>query len=76
MPDYAFGLARGPQIGDLGLHLAYLPKSPFMQLVALDAGIIAVVDMLEDAPELFAETIAVVRRSHDAAAAIAVASPA
>lgn len=76
VPDYAFGHTRGPQIGDLGLHLAYLPKSPFMQIVALDAGIIAVVDMLEDAPELFAETLEVVRRSHDAAAAIAVASPA
>ena len=74
--DYAFGHTRGPQIGDGGLHLAYLPKSPFMQLVALDAGIIATVDMLEDAPELFADTLEVVRRSHDAAAALAVASPA
>ncbi len=74
--DYAFGEARGPQIGDIGLHLAYLPKSPFMQLVALDAGIIAAVDMIDDAPELFAETMEVVGRSHDAAAALAVASPA
>lgn len=76
LPDYAFGAARGPLIGDRGLHLAYLPKSPLMQLVAIDAGIIATVDMLEDAPELFAETLEVVRRSHDAAAAIAVACPA
>lgn len=75
-PDYAFGEARGPQIGDIGLHLAYLPKSPFMQLVALDAGIMAVVEMLDDAPELFAATLAIVERSHDAAAALAVASPA
>ncbi|HNC23672.1 MAG TPA: uroporphyrinogen decarboxylase family protein [Opitutaceae bacterium] len=74
--DYAFGLERGPQIGEAGLHLAYLPKSPFMQLVALDAGIIAAVDMLDDAPALFAETLAVVEQSHDAAAALAVASPA
>ena len=75
-PDYAFGESRGPLIGDIGLHLAYLPKSPFMHLVALDAGIIAVVDMLDDAPELFAETLAVVEKSHDAAAALAVAGPA
>jgi len=75
-PDYAFGETRGPQIGDIGLHLAYLPKSPFMQIVALDAGIIATVDMIEDAPELFAETLEVAGRSHDAAAALAVASPA
>ena len=74
--DYAFGQGRGPQIGDIGLHLAYLPKSPFMQVVALDAGIIATVDMLDDAPELFAETMAVAERSHDAAAALAVAGPA
>ncbi|MBP6507988.1 MAG: hypothetical protein KA257_10540 [Opitutaceae bacterium] len=75
-PDYAFGLERGPLIGDIGLHLAYLPKSPFMQVVALDAGIIATVDMLEDAPELFAETMTVVEQSHDSAAALAVAGPA
>jgi uroporphyrinogen-III decarboxylase len=47
-----------------------------MQLVALDAGIITTVDMLEDAPELLAETMAVVEQSHDRAAALAVASPA
>ena len=75
-PDYAFGEDRGRQIGDSGLHLAYLPKSPFMQLVALDAGIIATVDMLDDTPELLAETLEVVGRSHDAAAALAVAGPA
>jgi hypothetical protein len=74
--DYAFGEQRGPQIGDLGLHLAYLPKSPFMQVVALDAGIITTVDLLEDAPGLLAETLEVMRGAHDAAAALAVASPA
>jgi uroporphyrinogen-III decarboxylase len=47
-----------------------------MQVVALDAGIIATVDLMEDAPELFAETLEVVRHAHDAAAALAVASPA
>ncbi|MCF7759062.1 MAG: uroporphyrinogen decarboxylase family protein [Cephaloticoccus sp.] len=75
-PDHAFGLERGPLIGNCGLHLAYLPKSPFMQIVALDAGIITTVDMLEDAPELLAETLAVVEQSHDAAAALALAGPA
>lgn len=74
--DYAFGLARGPHIGDLGLHLAYLPKSPFMQLVALDAGIVAVVEMLEDDPALLERTLSVVEASHDEAAALAVAGPA
>lgn len=73
--DYAFGKMRQAQIGDAGVSLAYLPKSPLMQLVALDAGIVAAVEMWSDAPELFAETLAVVGRSHDAAAALAVAGP-
>lgn len=75
-PDYAFGEARGAQIREAGLHLAYLPKSPLMQLIALDAGIMAVVEMMEDAPELFAETLAAVEKSHDAAAALALAGSA
>lgn len=74
-PDYAFGRARMAEIGDIGVMLAYLPKSPFMHVVALDAGIIATVDMLADAPELFAETMEVVRASHDRAAEISLHSP-
>jgi uroporphyrinogen-III decarboxylase len=75
-PDYAFGETRRREIGDIGVALAYLPKSPFMQVVALDAGIIATVEMLSDAPELFAETLAVARESHNRAAALALAAPA
>lgn len=74
-PDYAFGHERMAVIGDIGVMLAYLPKGPFMQMVALDAGIMAVVEMLSDAPELFAETIDVVRASHNRAAEISLHSP-
>jgi hypothetical protein len=75
-PDYAFAELRRRQVGDLGVVLAYLPKSPLMQLVALDAGIAAVVDMLGESLGLFEETMAVVKVSHDAAAQLAVDSPA
>lgn len=75
-PDYAFAQLRRHQVGDLGVVLAYLPKSPFMHLVALDAGIVAVVEMLGDDPVLFEETMAIAKASHDAAARIAVDSPA
>jgi hypothetical protein len=75
-PDYAQARRRLEQVGDSGVVLCYLPKSPLMQLIALDAGVRATVEMAADAPEEFAETIEVVRRSHDAAARIAVDSPA
>jgi hypothetical protein len=47
-----------------------------MQLVALDAGIAAVAEIAADAPDELAGALAVVRAAHDAAARIAVSSPA
>ena len=38
-PDYAFAERRRAQVGDMGVVLCYLPKSPLMQLIALDAGV-------------------------------------
>ncbi len=75
-PDDAFARRRAGQVGDQGLVLCYLPKSPFMQLVALDAGIAAVAEMAADAPGELAETLAAVRAAHDRAARMAVDSPA
>ena len=77
-PDYDFARERLAQLKQTGagVMLAYLPKSPLMQMVALDVGIIAVVEMISDDTDLFAETIAVVKESHDRAARIAVDSPA
>ena len=75
-PDYAFAGRRIGQVGDQGLVLCYLPKSPFMQMVALDAGIAAVAEIAADAPDELAETLAAVRAAHDRAARIAVDSPA
>jgi hypothetical protein len=75
-PDYALAERRRAQVGGQGVVLAYLPKSPLMQLMALDAGLTTVFDLFADAGEEFRQTLEVVRRSHDAAAAIAVESPA
>ena len=75
-PNYELAARRYDLVGDHGLVLCYLPKSPFMELVALKAGIEAVTYALTDAPEEFAETLAVMTRKHSEAAQIAVDSPA
>jgi len=75
-PDYAFAERRRGQVGDAGIVLCYLPKSPLMQMIALDAGVTAVFEIFTDAGEEFHKTMEVVRRSHDEAAAIAVECPA
>ncbi|MFA5292309.1 MAG: hypothetical protein WC496_04655 [Phycisphaerae bacterium] len=75
-PDYDFANIRLKQIGEMGVMLCYLPKSPFMQMVALDAGIVAVTMMFMNDRALLENTLAIVRKSHDKAAEIALASPA
>ena len=75
-PDYQLAQERCELIGDLGLVLCYLPKSPLMELVALLAGIRVVTYAQADAPEELAETLTVLRSKADEAAAIALASPA
>jgi hypothetical protein len=56
--------------------LCYLPKSPFMQLVALLAGIETVVALAFDAPEEFAAVLEVMEAKSDEAAALVLTSPA
>jgi len=74
--DYAFAELRKRQVAEMGVVLCYLPKSPFMQMVALDAGIMAVTEMFADDPGGLAETLAAARLAHDRAARIALESPA
>jgi len=74
--DYDFSYQRMGQIGEQGILLCYLPRSPFMQLVAMEAGIEAVTFSAMNAPDEFAETLAVMKRSYHQAAQIAVDSPA
>lgn len=73
-PDEELLRLRSTWIGDQGLLLAYLPKSPLMRLVALDAGIMTVSELhAEDREELEA-TLRVMEESHATAARIAVDS--
>jgi len=75
-PDYDYAYQRLEQIGDQGILLCYLPKSPFMHLVALEAGIEAVTFAEMSDPDEFAETLAVMKLAFDGAARISVESPA
>ena len=75
-PDYDFARKRLEQVGEMGIVLCYLPKTPFMQLVALDAGIMTVTFTEMNAPDEFAETLAVMKKTLDRAARIAIDSPA
>jgi hypothetical protein len=75
-PDYELAARRYDLIGDNGVVLCYLPKSPFMQMVALDAGIRAVTYALADAPEEFEATLAVMEQKAAEASEIALNSPA
>lgn len=74
--DYALARRRHSLIGDNGVVLCYLPKSPYMELVALKAGIMAVVEMATDEPEEFGELLSRLEICADKAAQLAVDSPA
>jgi hypothetical protein len=75
-PDYALAARRYELIGDNGLVLCYLPRSPFMHMVAIDAGIRTISYALADAPDEFEATFETLKRKHDEASEIAVGSPA
>ena len=75
-PDYDFAAKRKQQVGDQGVVLCYLPKSPFMHLLALEAGIMAVTTIALTMPEEFLELLEVMKNAFNQAAQIAVESPA
>jgi hypothetical protein len=62
--------------GENGLSLCYLPRSPFMELVAEDAGLENLVYLLSDCPDEMEALLDTMERSFDRAAEIALASPA
>lgn len=75
-PEYDLAARRYDLIGDNGVVLCYLPKSPYMELVALKAGIMSVVEMISDEPERFEECLDRLEVCADRAAQLAVDSPA
>ena len=75
-PNYAEAERRAKIIGDNGVTLCYLPRSPFMLMVALYSGIQNLVYLDLDAPEEFAATMELLEAKADGAAQIALESPA
>lgn len=75
-PDYLIAGQRTKQVGDQGVVLCYLPKSPFMHLVALEAGITAVTMTAFTAPDDFMDLLQTMKKAFDKAAKIALDSPA
>jgi uroporphyrinogen-III decarboxylase len=74
--DYDFAAKRKQQVGDQGVVLCYLPKSPFMHLLALEAGIMSLTMIAMTIPDEFHELLDVMKNAFDQAAQIAVDSPA
>lgn len=75
-PDAEEAIRRRPWVQDLGVVLCYLPRSPFMELVAVLAGIRNIVELWMEARDEFEETLRVMERSSDRAAEAALAVPA
>ncbi len=75
-PDYDLAHRRWQQVGDMGIVLCYLPKSPFMHLVALESGIENLAGIIHSAEGEFFELIEAMTIAHDQAAQIALDSPA
>lgn len=75
-PDYDFAFERKDQVGDMGVVLCYLPKSPFMHLVALEGDIMATTMIALTCPDQFAGLLTTMENAFDKAAQIAVDSPA
>lgn len=75
-PDYAFASKRKKQVGDQGVVLCYLPKSPFMHLLALEAGVMSVTMIALTIPDEFQDLLDTMKKAFDQAAQIAIDSPA
>ena len=75
-PHYDEAIRRQSLIGDNGVALCYLPRSPYMNLVAEKAGIENVVDMMLEDDERFAELLGRITVKATEAAEIALCSPA
>ena len=75
-PDYGFANKRLKQVGDQGIVLCYTPRSPFMHLLALEAGIMAVTMTAMTMPDEFQDLLDTMKKAFDQAAQMALDSPA
>ena len=74
--DYEFAEKRIQQIGDQGVLLCYTPRSPFMHMLAMDAGINNIMMTYMEDPDAFSDLIEVMKQKFTEAAEITIASPA
>jgi hypothetical protein len=74
--DYQLAADRYDWIGDNGIVLCYLPRSPFMVSAVLLMGIEPISFALADAPEEFDETMEILTQNLDMAAELSLHSPA
>ncbi|MFH1570911.1 MAG: hypothetical protein ABIL09_23155 [Gemmatimonadota bacterium] len=75
-PDHALAERRLPLVQDIGVVLCYTPRTPFMRLVAVDAGIENVLTAFLNARDELEETLQVMKRALDPAVDLAVQGPA
>lgn len=75
-PDYEEAVRRMDLIGDNGVVLCYLPRSPFMEMVAVYSGIENLVYMDLEAPDEVQTTLELMDKKFTEAANIAVECPA
>jgi hypothetical protein len=75
-PNYALAEKRRRQVQEMGVVLCYLPRTPFMRMVAIDAGIENVTMIYADAPGEFTRMFAALTESLDRASQVALESPA
>lgn len=75
-PDYGPARRKAEWIGDQGVVLCYMPRTPLMRLIVQDAGIETVALMDADAPEELAATVEEARRCAEPAVRLAADCPA
>lgn len=75
-PNYEALARRDETVGEDGLPLVPMPRSPLPSLLTDWCGVEQTIYFLMDAPEVVVETLAAIDRSNDAAIAIAVDGPA
>jgi len=74
--DYGLAQQRTITVGEAGINLAYLPHTPWMQLLVLDCGIETLTTLACEAAEELTWTLQVMKTKLDEAALIAVHCPA
>jgi hypothetical protein len=75
-PDHDFAYHRKPLVDDIGVILCYAPRSPFMRMVAMDAGIENIVAIWMNAQVEFEATLEVMKKTLDRAVELVGQGPA